>query len=229
MHRERYLDRADAGAVLGELLATELSLGAAPVAALRDDVVVLGLARGGMPVAAAVADRLRAPLQVIAVRKLGLPGQPELAMGALAAVGDDTLEMVRNDDVIAHCAISEGVLQSVCHREEEALRAAQRRYSGAAPEPQPRLRGRTLIVVDDGFATGASMRAVLAALRRCEPALLVAAFPVGPADARARLGTFADQVVCAWTPPHFSSVGQAYVDFGAISDEQVRSALAAPR
>jgi predicted phosphoribosyltransferase len=189
----------------------------------RSDVVVLGLPRGGVPVAAPVAAALRAPLDVLVVRKIGLPDQPELAMGAVAGVGE-AVEVLRNDRVLAWAQISDAAFDSACHRELADLRereASYRRSRAAAP-----LGGRVVILVDDGLATGSTMRAAIAAVRRRQPARLVVAVPVAAKEAYEHVRSEADDVVCGWTPDRFIAVGQAYQDFTPTTDEQVRQALA---
>jgi putative phosphoribosyl transferase len=184
---------------------------------------VLGLARGGVPVAAAVAAALQAPLDVLVVRKLGLPGHHELAMGALAEV-DGTVEIVRNEAVLSRVAVSDAAFDEVYRRELGELRAAEAAYRQGRDAVG--LRGKVVICVDDGLATGSTMRAAVAAVRRQEPAEVIAAAPVGAAETCSMLRERADQVVCAWTPEPFYAVGQAYADFGATSDDEVRGALA---
>lgn len=213
--REPYADRRHAGRTLADELAAYRA---------RDDVLVLGLPRGGVPVAAEVAAALDAPLDVLVVRKLGLPVQPELAMGAIAAVGEE-VEVVRNEDVLHEAGVPEDVFARVYHTELAELRARQRAYRGARPTPE--LTGRTVIVVDDGLATGSTMRAALAALRRFRTRALVAAVPVGAAAACAAVARSADEVVCPWEPEPLYAVGQAYRRFPATTDAEVRACLAA--
>jgi putative phosphoribosyl transferase len=212
----RFADRRDAGRELG--------------AALRERVsghpIVLGLPRGGVVVAAEVAAALAAPLDVLVVRKLGLPWQPELAMGALAAVGDD-VETVRVPAVLTRVAVREDTFEEVRREELAELRRREREYRGERPPPA--LRGRTVVLVDDGLATGATMQAAVAAVRRQEPAAVVVAVPVGSALTCARLAEDVDDVVCLATPAEFRAVGQAYGDFAPTDDAEVRAALAAPR
>ncbi|WP_299278776.1 phosphoribosyltransferase family protein [uncultured Georgenia sp.] len=211
MRRRRYADRTEAGRVLAQQLGEYAD---------RDDVVVIGLPRGGVPVAAEVAAALGAPLDVVVVRKLGLPRQPELAMGAITAVGS-TVTVVRNDGVVRHARVSEEDFAAVLAAETAELRRREKLYRGDNP-PVP-VAGKVVIVVDDGLATGASMRAALAALRSQEPSRLVVAVPVGAADTCASLE--ADDVVCAWVPERFTAVGQAYADFGQTTDDEVRRHL----
>lgn len=213
---DRYRDRREAGAVLASALA-----GSADRAADRADLVVLGLPRGGVPVAAEVATALNAPLDVFVVRKLGVPGQPELAMGAIAS-GD---VVVRNPAVTAELGISESAFEAV--REQEAAELARREAAYRGGRPRTPLRDRTVVLVDDGVATGASMRAAIAALREHGPARLVVAVPVAAASTCAELAREVDELVCPLTPFGFGSVGAYYLDFRATTDEEVRRALEA--
>ncbi len=210
--RRPYRDRRDAGRVLAEQVRESVD---------SDDVLVLGLARGGVPVAAPVAEALGADLDVLIVRKLGLPGQPELAMGAIAGTAD-AIQVIRNERIIVHT--SEAAFTQVLHREEEELRQRQDRYRGgrtAAP-----IQGRVVILVDDGLATGSTMRAAIQAVRREDPARVIVAVPVGGAHTCLRLATEVDDVVCAWMPDRYSAVGQAYRDFSPVHDDEVREVLA---
>lgn len=210
-----FADRDEAGRVL----AAELTRYAG-----RDDVVVLALPRGGVPVAAPVARALPAPLDVLVVRKLGLPGQPEVAMGAIAGVGD-SVELVRNERVLSVVAVPEEAFRAVHERELAELRRREAAYRDERPAVV--VRGRVVVLVDDGLATGSTMLAAVAAVRRQAPARLVVAVPVGAADTCAALRREADDVVCAWTPEPFFAVGQGYHDFSATEDDEVTTALRA--
>lgn len=181
----------------------------------RDGVVVLGLPRGGVPVAYEVARALNAPLDVLVVRKLGLPFHPELAMGAIASGGAVDL----NDDVITAYGIPADELALVRARELRELERRESTYRGSRPAIP--LAGRTVIVVDDGLATGASMRAALRAVRQGRPARLVAAVPVAPQGSRDMLGGLADDLVSVFSPLDFASVGQFYRDFAQTEDDEV--------
>ena len=204
-----YRDRADAGVRLAEHLGAYAG---------RPAVVVLGLPRGGMPVAAEVARALRAPLDVFCVRKLGVPGDEELAMGAIATGG----VVVVNDRVIAELGVSERTLAEVAATERAELERRERAYRGdRAATP---LAGRTVVLVDDGLATGASMRAAVRAVRAAGPGRVVVAVPVAAAETCRALETDADEVVCALVPEGFRSVGGWYEDFSATSDDEVRIA-----
>jgi predicted phosphoribosyltransferase len=205
----RYRDRTEAGQVLARHLAPYAS---------RPDLLVLALPRGGVPVAYEVAQALRAPLDVFIVRKLGVPGREELAMGALATGGVRVL----NHDVVGALDIPDEVLDAVTEREEEELQRRSRLYRGDRPPPE--VRGRTVILVDDGLATGSTMRAAVAALRRQGPAQSVVAVPVGSAETCAELAQEAE-VVCPRTPEPFLAVGLWYEDFTQTSDEEVRELL----
>ena len=185
----------------------------------RDDVVVLALPRGGVPVAWEVARALRAPLDLLIVRKLGVPQQPELAMGVIAGGG----AMYVDPQIVTACRVSPQQLQEVIASESLELIRRQALYRGKR-EPLP-VEGRTVIVVDDGVATGASMHAALMALRSAKPAWIVVAVPVATPGAQDRIGTAADDFVCVLSPPGFRSVGQFYRDFEQTSDEQVRELL----
>lgn len=189
----------------------------------HDDVIVLALPRGGVPVGAAVADALGVPLDVFLVRKLGVPGHEELAMGAIASGGVRVL----NRDVIDDLGISDRVIETVTARETRELERRDRLYrDGRAPVAAG---GRVVILVDDGLATGSTMRAAAAALRSQQPARLIVAVPAAPADTCAELRREADEVVCAVTPEPFYSVGVWYADFTQTSDEEVRALLARAR
>lgn len=205
-----FRDRADAG----RRLARELSR-----YAKRPDVVVLGLPRGGIPVAYEVARALEAPLDVFVVRKLGLPGQEELAIGAIASGG----VRVVNEDLLSRLRVPRRIVDEVAAGEERELARREREYRG--PRGAVPVSGRIAILVDDGLATGASMRAAAMALRRLQPARIVAAVPVGAAETCAEFGSLADEVVCAETPEPFWAVGSWYDDFSQTSDEQVSSLL----
>jgi putative phosphoribosyl transferase len=213
-HRGPYADRGEAGRFLADQLAGHAD----------HDAVVLGLPRGGVPVAAEVAERLGAALDVLAVRKLGLPGQPELAMGAIAAVGDSVLT-VRNRSVIEHGRVDERTFQAVWAREAEELQRRAVAWRGdCAAVP---VHDRAVVVVDDGLATGSTMLAAVAALREHRPQRITVAVPVASGTACNRLAAEVDEVVSSWTPRLFSAVGQAYLDFSPTSDDEVRDALAA--
>ncbi len=207
-----FRDRREAGGILGRGLSHY---------ACRADVLVLGLPRGGVPVAAEVARVLGAPLDVLIVRKLGAPGQDELAIGAIAEGGVRVL----NRRLLADLGIDQRAVDRVVAREEAELRRRVKLYRGLR-RPLP-VESRTVIVVDDGVATGATMRAGLQALRARGASRLVAAAPVGAADSVEALRKDADEVVVLETPEWFRAVGQWYEDFRPTSDDEVRACLVA--
>ena len=209
-----FRDRHDAG----EQLARALQRYAG-----RDDVVVLGLPRGGVPVAYEVARALGAPLDVFLVRKLGMPGHEELAMGAIATGGVRVL----NPQVTVGYGIPDAAIERVAATELEELRRREREYRGDLPPPD--VRGRTAILVDDGLATGASMRAAVEALKQLGPAEVVVAVPVAAPETCDLLRPHVSDVVCAHTPVPFRAVGLWYDDFSQTSDDEVRSLLRAMR
>jgi putative phosphoribosyl transferase len=212
----RFADRRDAGRALAEVLRPHLGVPPGPV-------LVLGLPRGGVVVAAEIAAALGAPLDVLVVRKLGLPWQPELAMGAIAAVGD-VVETVRTPAVLAAARVGEQSFAEVRADELAELRRRESAYRGNRPVLA--VRGRAVLLVDDGLATGSTMRAAVAAVRRQEAARIVVAVPVGSPATCASLADDVDDLVCLSTPPGFRAVGQAYADFAPTSDDEVREALA---
>lgn len=182
--------------------------------------VVLGLARGGLPVAFEVAKALRAPLDVLVVRKLGVPLQPELAMGAIATGG----VVVRNEEVLRGVPDPEGALRVAIEREQVELRRRERVYRGNRPPLA--VRDREVVLVDDGVATGASLEAGIRALRQLGVDRIVVAIPVGAADSVQRLRGLADDILCLEQPARFAAVGQAYDRFGQTRDEEVTALLA---
>jgi predicted phosphoribosyltransferase len=186
----------------------------------REDVIVLGLPRGGVPVAYEVAKRLRAPLDVFLVRKLGVPGFEELAAGAIASGGVRVL----NEDVMRAIPHADEVIEAVTAREAAELERREQIYREGRPPPE--LRDRIVILVDDGLATGASMRAAVKALRQHGAAKIVVAVPVGPPDTCRELEEEADETICLSTPVFFQAVGQYYEDFSQTTDEDVRELLA---
>ena len=198
----------------GEFLAEKLS-----AYANRTNVLVLGLPRGGVPVAAEVAQKLNAPLDVFVVRKLGFPGYPELAMGAIASGGVRVLNM----DVVDSLEIPAGVIDAVAGSEERELERRERNYRDDRPPPD--VRGKTVIIVDDGIATGSTMMAAVAALRRSEVARIVVAAPVIAPTTYFELRKSADEIAAVFMPADFQGVGQWYEDFSQTSDEEVRGTL----
>jgi putative phosphoribosyl transferase len=185
----------------------------------RDDVIVLGLPRGGVPVANEVATRLRAPLDVFIVRKLGVPGFEELAAGAIASGGVRVL----NEDVMRAIPHADAAIEMVTARETRELQRREQAYRDGRPPPT--LRDLIAILVDDGLATGATMRAAVKALRQCGAAKIVVAVPVGPSDTCHEIEEQADETICLSTPEFFQAVGQYYEDFSQTTDEDVRELL----
>jgi predicted phosphoribosyltransferase len=212
-----FRDRREAGRVLAEELAPYRG---------TDGLLVLGLARGGVPVGWEVASALRAPLDVFLVRKLGVPGWSELAMGALASGGG----VVMNDNVVSSLHVSDEQVRAVIDRETAELQRREQAYRGGRPLADPH--GKTVILVDDGIATGASMVAAVRALHAAKPDAapesIIVAVPVGPQSACRELAREADEVVCATMPPAFEAVGQVYRDFHQVTDDEVRELLATP-
>jgi putative phosphoribosyl transferase len=185
----------------------------------RPDVLVLALPRGGVPVADEVARALHVPLDVFLVRKLGLPGQKELAMGAIATGGVRVL----NEDVVRGLDLSDALIESVAAEEQQELERREQMYRGGRPAPN--VRGRIVILVDDGLATGSSMRAAIAALRQQGPARIIVAVPIGARGTCAEFQSEVDEVVCARTPEPFYAVGVWYNDFSQTTDEEVHDLL----
>jgi predicted phosphoribosyltransferase len=204
-------DRREAGVVLADRLR---------LFADKGNVVVLALPRGGVPVAYEVARALAAPLDVFVVRKLGLPGHPELAMGAIASGGVRVL----NKDVLESVAVSQAAIDAVTHTERLELERRERAYRDGLPLVP--IEGRVVILVDDGLATGSTMRAAVLAVRRLHPARVVVAVPVGAWQTCQELRELADEVVCVFTPEPFRAVGLWYADFSQTTDAEVRQLLA---
>jgi putative phosphoribosyl transferase len=205
-----FADRTEAGRLLAEELGKYAD---------RDDVIILGLPRGGVPVAYEVAKRLRAPLDVFVVRKLGVPGFEELAAGAIASGGVRVL----NEDVVRAIPHAEEAIEAVTTRETAELERREQLYRAGRPAPE--LRDRVVILIDDGLATGATMRAAVKALRQSGAAKIIVAVPVGPPDTCREIEEQADETICLSTPAFFQAVGQYYEDFSQTSDEDVRELL----
>jgi len=199
----------------GKKLATKLSR-----YANRPDVLVLALPRGGVPVAYEVARALSAPLDVFVVRKLGVPGYEELAMGAIAASGG---VCIMNEEVTRYVDFPQTIIDSIAQREAEELRRRERLYRG--DRPAPHVQGRTVILVDDGLAIGSTMRAAAVALRQMLPSKVIVAVPVAAPEICAEFRSEVDEVVCAATPDPFLAVGAWYRDFTQTSDQEVRDLL----
>src|SRR5215469_16974870 len=205
-----FANRTEAGCLLAEKLGKYAG---------RDDVLVLGLPRGGVPVAYEVAKRLNAPLDVFIVRKLGVPGFEELAAGAIASGGVRVL----NEDVMRAIPHADQAIEALTARETAELQRREQLYRHGRPGPE--LRDRIAILVDDGLATGATMRAAVKALRQSGAAKIIVAVPVGPPDTCDEIAKEADDAICLSTPPFFQAVGQYYEDFSQTSDDQVRELL----
>jgi putative phosphoribosyl transferase len=208
--RTQFFDRVEAGRVLAESLAAYAN---------RGDVIVLALPRGGVPVAAEAAKRLNAPLDVFVVRKLGLPDHPELAMGAIATGG----VRVFNGDVLNSLRIPDEVINTVSAQEFAELQRREKAYRDDLPPPE--VEGKTVILVDDGIATGSTMLAAIAALRQLNVARIVVATPVVPAATYYEIRRAADEVVAVMVPEDFYAVGQWYEDFSQTTDDEVRELL----
>ncbi|HOA74242.1 MAG TPA: phosphoribosyltransferase family protein [Phycisphaerae bacterium] len=209
-----YADRRQAGRVLAEALKHYAG---------KPDVLILALPRGGVPVGFEVAETLGAKLDVYPVRKLGVPGHEELAMGAVAAGGVRLL----NELVIRQLGISQATIETAAVREEEVLQSQLRKFGGNAPPPV--IHGKTVILVDDGLATGSTMAAAIRAVRQQGPARVVVAVPVAPPDTCAEMKRIADEVVCVATPAIFGAVGLWYENFEPVDDHLVRRLLETSR
>jgi putative phosphoribosyl transferase len=210
MHAERFFDRRHAGRVLAQALLQH---------AHEKDLIVLGLPRGGVPVAYEVARALSAPLDVMVVRKLGVPGWEELAMGAIASGGI----RVMNEEVVLASGVSPEVIEQVSAAQQKELERRELRYRGHARTPK--ISGKTVILVDDGIATGASIRAAIQAIRSQAPTELIVAVPVAAPETCAELRPMLDDLVALLTPDNFTAVGQWYDDFSQTSDEEVTELL----
>jgi len=206
----RFRDRSEAGRLLARILQQYKD---------NPNVLVLALPRGGVPVAYEVAQALNVPLDVFVVRKLGVPGHEELAMGAIASGGVRTV----NDDVIRQLNIPSAAIDAVAAREGEEVRRREQLYRGE--KPPLNVAGKIVILVDDGLATGSTMKAAVAALRRQNPANIIVAVPAAPVETCNELRNDADEVICALTPDHFYAVGQSYEDFSQTTDAEVTDLL----
>ena len=207
---QAFIDRRDAGRVLASRLTKYAG---------RDDVIVLALPRGGVPVAYEVASALGAPMDVFLVRKLGTPGHRELAMGAIASGGVRVL----NEDVVHWYGISASAIERVAREEEEELERRERVYRDDRPPSD--FTNKAVILIDDGLATGSTMRAAAQAVRARRPARVVIAVPVGAPQTCAELAAVADEVICVRMPEPFSAVGQWYLNFNQTDDDEVRDLL----
>lgn len=207
IHR-MFVDRQDAGRVLAHILAPYN----------MHDVVVLALPRGGIPVGREIATALGAPLEVLVVRKLGVPGHEEYAMGAIASGG----QMVVDEDIVRTMRVTPEQLEDVAARERREL---ARRECAYRNQCSTEINGKTVVLVDDGIATGATMRAALLTIRNASPTRVVAAVPIAPRSAFRRFGSLVDDFVVAASPSRFLAVGDAYQDFHQVSDDEVRTLL----
>jgi putative phosphoribosyl transferase len=205
-----FRDRIEAGHMLAQRLQAYRN---------GSDVLVLGLPRGGVPVAYEAARELNVPLDVFIVRKLGVPGHEELAMGAIATGGVRVLHQA----VIRELGIPQEIIDRVTESEAKELERRQHLYR--SDKPLPAVQGRVVIIIDDGLATGSTMKAAVAALRQQQPKRLVVAVPTAPAETCQELRQMADEVVCLVTPEPFYAVGGSYVDFGQTTDEEVRDLI----
>ncbi|KAF3884219.1 MULTISPECIES: phosphoribosyltransferase [Nostocales] len=206
----RFKDRTQAGQLLAKDLAAYAN---------RPDTLVLGLPRGGVPVAFEIAKTLNTPLDILLVRKLGVPDQRELAMGAIASGGVRVL----NEDIVRSLHISEAEIDQVTEKEQQELERREHLYRGDRPFPE--LKERTVILVDDGLATGATMRAAVMALQKYNPAKTVVAVPVSAVETHDEFAAKVDEIICGLTPNPFYSVGLWYEDFPQTTDEEVRNLL----
>jgi predicted phosphoribosyltransferase len=207
---DRFVDRNDAGKLLAPRLIQYAD---------RQDVIVLALPRGGVPVAFKIAQALSVPLDVFLVRKLGVPGQEELAMGAIASGG----VTIVNRDVVDYLSIPQSTIDTVARQEQLELERRELLYREKRPAPE--VKGMTVILVDDGLATGSTMRAAIAALKKLEPRRIVVAVPVAPPSTVKDLEMEVDEVVCVFSPEPFDGVGRWYQDFTQTTDDEVRDLL----
>jgi putative phosphoribosyl transferase len=205
-----FLDRVDAGEKLAQQLMQYVG---------RDDVIVLGIPRGGVPVAFEVAQALHAPLDILLVRKLGTPGQKELAMGAIASGGVRIL----NEEVVHNLGITEAEIASAVAEQEAELQRREELFRGVRPPIS--IQDKIVILVDDGIATGSSMLAAIDALRSLHPKKIVVATPVAPSNAKTRIKEVADEFVCVLIPEWFFAIGEFYRSFPQAEDEEVRDLL----
>jgi predicted phosphoribosyltransferase len=208
--RTVFQNRSEAGRVLASMLEEYAD---------RPDALVLALPRGGVPVGFEIASALHLPLDVFVVRKLGVPGHEELAMGAIATGGVRVL----NEEVVGYLGIPDAVIDRVASAEGQELERRERAYRGTRPAPE--VSGRTVILVDDGLATGSTMRAAVAALRQRHPARIIVAVPVAAPSTCGEFQHEVDRIVCAMTPEPFYGVGQWYEDFSQTTDQEVRDLL----
>lgn len=210
-HERRFQNREEAGRLLADRLRRYAN---------RSDVIVLALPRGGVPVGFEIASALHVPLDVFVVRKLGVPGQEELAMGAIASGGVRVL----NDDLVQDLGLTDAAIERTAQKEEQELQRREQQYRSGRPFPE--LKNRVVILVDDGLATGSSMRAAAQALRRHEPARIIVAVPTAAPETCEAFESEVDEIICAITPEPFYAVGLWYAEFPQTSDDEVRDLLA---
>lgn len=201
-----FQDRREAGKLLAEKLIHYVN---------KPDVLILALPRGGVPVAFEVAKKLNAPLDIFIVRKLGVPGHEELAMGAIATGGI----RVMNEEILNKINISQYAIEQVTHQELLEIRRREEQYRGKRPEPI--IAGKAIIIIDDGLATGSTMKAAIKALKRQGPSVIIVGVPVADRDVCSQFRQIADDVVCAITPDYLGAVGRWYEDFSQTTDEEV--------
>jgi putative phosphoribosyl transferase len=205
-----FRDRTEAG----KLLANELSFLRG-----RKDVIVLAIPRGGVPVGKEVAEIIGAPMDIVITRKIGAPGNPELAVGAVTEDG----EMILDDELVGRLGVSTDYLKREAARQVEEIRVRERKYRGK--RPYPRLEGKTVVIVDDGIATGSTIRAAVQSVRRRKPGKVILAAPVGPPDTVSELAKGVDQVVCLSKPDYFEAIGEFYEEFEQVDDDTVKKIL----
>lgn len=210
--RTLFHDRAEAGRLLGNALASLKG---------RKDVIVLAIPRGGVPVGKEVASMIEAPLDIVVTRKIGCPWQPELAVGAVTQDG----ETIVDDELVAALRIPKDYLRSEAARQVEEIKVREEKYRGRRPFPE--LQGKTVVIVDDGIATGSTIGAAVRSVRNGRPASIIVAAPVGPPEAVSKLSSMVDRVVCLSTPAYFEAIGEFYEEFEQVDDDTVREILGA--
>ncbi len=208
--RSLFHDRVEAGKQLGKALASLRG---------RADVVVLAIPRGGVPVGREVAKAIGATLDIVITRKIGAPGNPELAVGAVTQDG----EMILDEELVRLLGVSKEYLEAAAARQVEEIAVRTQKYRGK--RPFPKLGGKTVVIVDDGIATGSTVRAAVKSVRARNPASIIVAAPVAPPDAVTELSTLVDRVVCLSTPAYFEAIGQFYEEFPQVEDDEVRAIL----
>lgn len=205
-----FRDRIEAGKLLGNALAFLKG---------KKDVIVLAIPRGGVPVGKEVAEMIGAPLDIVITRKVGAPGNPELAVGAVTQDG----EMILDEKLVRMLGVSKDYLKREAARQVEEIRLRKEKYRGK--RPFPKLEGKTVVIVDDGIATGSTIKAAIQTVKKTNPAVIIVASPVGPPDTVAELSESVDRVVCLSTPEYFEAIGQFYEEFPQVDDVTVKSIL----